>query len=85
MIVSADGTVSAKRFISEEPALEISGSEYINVSADPVTNVTTISVTTDLANMLTELSGVLSVKPATGKYMLGTDNGVLTWVPVTIS
>ena len=85
MIVSADGTVSAKRFISEEPALEISGSEYINVSADPVTNVTTISVTTDLANMLTELSGVLSAKPATGKYMLGTDNGVLTWVPVTIS
>ena len=44
----------------------------------------TFVTTAVLSNMLTELSGVLSVKPATGNYMLGTDNGVLTWVPVTL-
>ena len=82
MIVSADGTVSAKRFIESDPALTITGGNFVSVTEDQQNNLLTIDLETSLGQMLTELSGVLTAKPSTGRHILGVENGSLTWLEV---
>lgn len=82
MIVSADGTVSAKRFIEADPALTITGGNYVSVTEDTTNNKLVIDLKSSLGQMLTELSGVLTAKPSTGRHILGVDNGSLTWLEV---
>jgi len=82
MIVSADGTVSARRFVEAEPALTITGGDFVTVTEDQQNNLLTIDLETSLGQMITELSGVLTAKPSTGRHILGVDNGTLTWLEV---
>lgn len=82
MIVSADGTVSARRFIESEPALTITGGDYVSVTEDTTNNKLVIDLESSLGQMLTELSGVLTAKPSTGRHILGIDGGTLTWLEV---
>lgn len=83
MIVSADGTVSARRFIESEPALTITGGDYVSVTEDTTNNKLVIDLESSLGQMLTELSGVLTAKPTTGRHILGVDDGgTLTWLEV---
>ena len=83
-IVSADGTVSAKRFIEDNPELTITGGDYVSVAEDTTNNKLIIDVDSDLGTMLTTLSGLLSAGaiPTNGRYILGVDNGTLTWLEV---
>lgn len=94
MVVYADGSVSSKNVKTESvytdtivfdedtvidgTTVEIAGDEFIN--AGIVDDKLTISVTPDLAAMLTSLSGLLSTKPSTGTYTMGVVEGTLTWI-----
>ena len=82
MIVSADGTVSARRFIESEPALTITGGDYVSVTEDTTNNKLVIDLESSLGQLLTELSGVLTAKPTTGRHILGVDDGTLTWLEI---
>ena len=82
MIVSADGTVSARRFIESEPALTITGGDFVTVTEDTTNNKLVIDLESSLGQMLTELSGALTTKPSTGRHILGVDDGTLTWLEV---
>ena len=82
MIVSADGTVSARRFIESEPALTITGGDFVTVTEDTTNNKLVIDLESSLGQLLTELSGVLTAKPSTGRHILGVDGGTLTWLEV---
>ena len=82
MVVSADGTVSARRFIESEQALTITGGDFVTVTEDATNNKLVIDLESSLGQMLTELSGVLTAKPATGRHILGVDDGTLTWLEV---
>ena len=82
MIVSADGTVSARRFVEAEPALTITGGNGITVTEDTANNKLVIDLESSLGQMVTELSAVLTNKPATGRHLLGVDNGSLAWLEV---
>ena len=80
-IVNWDGTVSAKKFIEETP-LAITGGDYVSVTEDTSNNKLIIDMNSEMGTMLTELSGVLSAKPSTGRYILGVDGGTLSWLEV---
>ena len=82
MIVSADGTVSARRFIESDPALTLTGGDFVTVTEDQTNNTLTVDLESSLGQMITELSSVLSDKPSTGRHILGVDNGTLTWLEV---
>lgn len=81
-IVSSDGTVSAKKFVEEETPLTITGGDYVSVTEDSTNNKLIIDLESSLGQMITELSGVLTTKPSTGRHILGVDNGSLTWLEV---
>jgi hypothetical protein len=81
-IVNWDGTVSAKKFIEEETPLAITGGDYVSVTEDTSNNKLIIDMNSEMGTMLTELSGVLSAKPSTGRYILGVDGGILSWLEV---
>lgn len=81
-VVSADGTVSARQFVEAEPALTITGGDYVSVSEDSTNNKLIIDLESSHGQMITELSGVLTAKPSTGRHILGVDNGSLTWLEV---
>ena len=81
-IVNWDGTVSAKKFIEEETPLAITGGDYVSVTEDTSNNKLIIDMNSEMGTMLTVLSGVLSAKPSTGRYILGVDGGTLSWLEV---
>ena len=83
-VVSADGTVSAKKFIESDPALAITGGNYIDVTEDSQNNKLVIDLNSNFGNMIISLYGVLSAGaiPTSGRHILGVDDGVLTWLEV---
>ena len=78
MVVFADGTVRAKKFVSDEPELELVNGTGIVFNDDLNNNRRTISVTADIANLIEFLGN----RPAQGTYAINSVNGTLTWVQI---
>lgn len=78
MVVYADGTVKAKRFISDEPEFDLISGTGIQFTDNVQNNTRTVS----LSNDVTELVNFLSTRPSTGRYAINSIDGVLTWVPI---
>ena len=83
-IVDWEGNVTAKKITESETPLTITGGDYISTVEDTTNNTLTIDLNSDLGNMLTALSAVLSANavPTTGRHILGVENGALTWLEV---
>jgi hypothetical protein len=78
MVVYADGTVRAKKFVSETPDIELAAGNGIKFEDNATANTRTISVSDELADVL----AFLSSRPASGNYAINSINGTLTWVPL---
>lgn len=76
--VYSDGTVWARKFVSDEPTLSLSNGTGIDIS-ETSTNVV-ISLDADTANIVS----VIKSRPQTGRYVLESNDGVLSWVNVGI-
>jgi len=81
MVVYADGTVRAKKFVSDEPELELIKGTGIEMTDDITAGTRTISVSQEIQDLLTFLSS----RPATGTYTINSTDGVLTWEPIGIT
>lgn len=83
-VVYWDGIVSAKQFVESDPSLPITGGDFVTVTEDSTNNVLIVDLESTLGQMVTELSGVLSNRPATGhRYLLGLEtDGSLGWFEV---
>ena len=75
MVVYADGTVKAKKFVSEEPELTLEAGDGISFTDDLQQNTRTISVDQGLQ----ELAALLANKPAQGTWTIQSVDGVLSW------
>ena len=78
MVVYADGTVRAKKFVSDTPDLELVNGTGIAFTDNTSTNTRTVSVSQDLADLIS----FLDTRPSTGRYAINSINGVLTWVEI---
>jgi hypothetical protein len=78
MVVYADGTVRAKKFVSDAPDLELVNGTGITFTDSTSTNTRTVSVSQDLADLIS----FLNTRPSTGRYAINSINGVLTWVEI---
>lgn len=78
MVVYADGTVRAKKFVSDAPDLELVNGTGITFTDSTSTNTRTVSVSQDLADLIS----FLDTRPSTGRYAINSINGVLTWVEI---
>lgn len=78
MVVYADGTVKAKKFVSEEPELTLEPGDGISFTDDLQQNTRTISVDQGLQ----ELVALLANKPAQGTWTIQSVDGVLSWAQV---
>ena len=78
MVVYADGTVKAKKFVSEEPELTLEPGDGISFTDDLQQNTRTISVDQGLQ----ELAALLVNKPAQGTWTIQSVDGVLSWAQV---
>jgi hypothetical protein len=78
MVVYADGTVRAKKFVSDEPELELTAGTGITLTPDMSAGTNTVAVSQDLADFITFLAS----KPATGRYTINSVDGVLSWVQI---
>lgn len=76
--VYADGTVWARKFVSDEPTLSLSSGTGIDISETSANVV--ISLDADTANIVS----VIKSRPQTGRYVLESNDGVLSWVNVGI-
>lgn len=79
MVVYADGTVTAKKFISSEPEITLVPGNGISFSDNAVDNTRTIAVTQEIADFL----AFLGTRPATGEYTINSIDGVLSWAPIS--
>ncbi len=78
MVVYADGTVRAKKFVSEEPELTLEAGDGISFTDNLQQNTRTISVDQGLQ----ELAALLANKPAQGTWTIQSVDGVLSWAQV---
>jgi hypothetical protein len=78
MVVYADGTVKAKKFVSEEPELTLEAGDGISFTDNLQQNTRTISVDQGLQ----ELAALLANKPAQGTWTIQSVDGVLSWAQV---
>lgn len=79
MEVYADGTVKARKFISDEPTLALSSGTGIDIS-ETSTNVV-ISLDSETAGIISTIKS----RPSTGRWVLESNNGVLSWVAVGLT
>ena len=78
MVVYADGTVRAKKFVSEEPELTLEAGDGISFTDNLQDNTRTISVDQGLQ----ELAALLANKPVQGTWTIQSVDGVLSWAQV---
>lgn len=79
MEVYADGTVKARKFISDEPTLALSSGAGIDIS-ETSTNVV-ISLDSETAGIINTIKS----RPSTGRWVLESNNGVLSWVAIGLT
>ena len=81
MVVYADGTVTAKAFVSDEPTLTLTGEVDQNGTGINVTETATtatISLDADTVAIL----NIIKNRPTTGRCVLESNNGTLSWVSI---
>lgn len=78
MVVYADGTVRAKKFVSDEPELELTAGTGITLTPDVTAGTNIVSVSQDLAGII----AFLASRPDTGRYTINSVDGVLSWVQI---
>ena len=81
MVVYADGTVKAKAFVSDEPTLALTGAvdQYgTGINVTETATETVVSLDTDTVDIL----NIIKNRPTTGKYVLESNNGTLSWVNI---
>lgn len=81
MVVYADGTVRAKAFVSDEPTLALTGAvdQYgTGINVTETATETVVSLDTDTVDIL----NIIKNRPTTGRYVLESNNGTLSWVNI---
>jgi hypothetical protein len=83
MVVYADGTLSVKKVIESDPdpILSLVGIKDQNGTGIDVTE-TQSNVTVALDADTVAVLNVLKSRPATGRHVLESNNGVLSWIPI---
>jgi len=80
MVVYADGTVTAHEFVGDND-LSLEGQNGISVTADLANSRAVISLDTDTADLVS----FLKTRPVSGRYVLQSNDGVLSWVAIGVA
>ena len=81
MVVYADGTVTAKAFVSDEPTLTLTGEVDQNGTGINVTETAT-TATISLDSDTVAILNIIKNRPTTGRCVLESNNGTLSWVSI---